>query len=119
VAEASQRAGGRGAAAPTTGSMLLLSRPARPHGIGQSGRGDPSRKRSVFRPKVRVKVVVVDERIAVARTYETRQVKVGGQGTTLSSLLTGMKATRYAAEAPPKWIRVPETFKADEAVWRT
>src|SRR5262249_52570621 len=35
---------------------------------------------SVERPKVRVQIVQVQERLSVASTYKQRQVNVGGQG---------------------------------------
>ena len=51
---------------------------------------------SIYRPKVRVKVVEVQESISVARTYKSRRVNVGGGG------FGGDWASVFA---PPRWIR--------------
>jgi hypothetical protein len=72
---------------------------------------DPDTKEllgSVLRPKVRVKVTIVQEKLAVASTFRIRRKNVGGAG--------GMDITRILGQ-PPRWIEVPETFKAEEALW--
>lgn len=67
---------------------------------------------SVFRPKVRVRVMSVEPLLAVASTYRVRQKNVGGTGGWgLTGNLTGLMS------APPKWVEVPETFKSEEAAW--
>jgi hypothetical protein len=68
---------------------------------------------SVYRPKVRVRVVVVEPRLSIASTYRVRRVNTGGTGG-----LIGVGA-RSALESlrPPNWIEVPETFKSNEAAW--
>jgi hypothetical protein len=63
---------------------------------------------SVYRTKVRVEVVIVKERLAIARTYATKQVNVGG---------TGFGGFGDAFK-PPKWVSRHETLKADEAAWQ-
>jgi hypothetical protein len=63
---------------------------------------------SVYRTKVRVEVVIVKERLAIARTYITKQVNVGGTG--LGGFGDAFK--------PPRWINRFETLKADEAAWQ-
>jgi hypothetical protein len=62
---------------------------------------------SVYRTKVRVKVVVVKERLAIARTYVTTRVNVGGTG--LGGFSDAFK--------PPKWETRRETLKAEDAAW--
>ena len=61
---------------------------------------------SVYRPKVRVRVLEVQDRISVASTYKSRRVNVGGTGFGLSSVF-----------APPRWIHEYETLKTEEATW--
>ena len=63
---------------------------------------------SLYRPKVRVKIVVVQENISVASTYRTKNVNIGGTGSGLSwgTLMS-----------PPKWVREHETLKTEEATW--
>lgn len=63
---------------------------------------------SVYRAKVRVQVVVAKERLAIARTYATRQVNVGG---------TGIGAFGDAFR-PPKWETRYETLEANDAAWQ-
>jgi hypothetical protein len=62
---------------------------------------------SVYRAKVRVQIVVVKERLAIARTYSKRQVNVGGTGIGLFG----------DALRPPKWETRYETLKAEDAAW--
>ena len=63
---------------------------------------------SVYRTKVRVEVVIVKERLAIARTYATKQVNLGGSG--IGGFGDAFK--------PPKWVTRPETLKVDEAAWQ-
>ena len=65
---------------------------------------------SVYRPKVRVKIVEVQEKLSVARTFRSKNVNVGGTGLTLNAW-----ASLFAT--PPKWIREYETLKTQEATW--
>ena len=62
---------------------------------------------SVDRPKVRVRVTRVDERLAIAATYREMKVNVGGEGPSLDFGLT-----KYLL--PPKWVTVRETLKTNE-----
>lgn len=62
---------------------------------------------SVYRSKVRVQVVIVKEKLAIARTYARKQVNVGG---------TGIGALGDAFK-PPKWVSRHETLKAEDAAW--
>ena len=67
---------------------------------------------SVPRPKVRVQVTTVQERLAVASTFKKTQVNVGGRG-------TGFAVGAGIAEllTPPKWVTKYETLKTHEKTW--
>ena len=54
--------------------------------------------------KTSVKVTIVHERVAVASTYRTREVNVGGTGFAVSGLFV-----------PPKWETRVETLKIEDA----
>lgn len=60
---------------------------------------------SVERPKARVKVVMVRQRLSIASTYKTRHVNVGG---------VGLGLVRSGLFEPPKWETRIETLKTDE-----
>jgi hypothetical protein len=62
---------------------------------------------SVDRPKVRVKVTRVAERLSIAATYREKKINVGGEGPTLDFGLT-----KYLL--PPTWVTVRESLKTDE-----
>ena len=62
---------------------------------------------SIYRPKVRVKIVDLHEKISVARTYRSKRVNIGG------SSLFGWSS----AFDPPKWVREYETLRTDEDTW--
>ena len=64
---------------------------------------------SLYRPKVRVKIVDVQEKISVASTYRSRNVNIGGTGPSLN--------TWAAVLSPPRWVREYETLKTEEATW--
>ena len=61
---------------------------------------------SVELEKTRVQVIMVQERIAVASTYRSKKVNVGGTGPSFGALLF----------EPPKWETRVETLKIDEAI---
>lgn len=63
---------------------------------------------SVYRPKIKVEVVRVEPRLAVARTYRSWQENIGGSGADL-----GLSKLFF----PPKYVRHYETLKTDEATW--
>lgn len=65
---------------------------------------------SVSRPKVRVRVCHVDQLLAVATTFRTRRVNVGGVGGAI-----GVSLTR--ALSPPKWVDKSETLRTTERTW--
>jgi hypothetical protein len=64
---------------------------------------------SVYRPRVEVKVVIVKDKLSIARTFKRYQVNVGGSG------LGGVMNLK-AFEAP-KWETRYETLKTDEQTW--
>ena len=64
---------------------------------------------SLYRPKIRVKVVQVQEQLSVACTYKTKSMNIGGLGPNL-----GVWASVFA---PPNWIEERESLKTEEATW--
>lgn len=64
---------------------------------------------SVYRPKVRVKIIEIQNKISVASTYRSRKVNIGGRGFGLQAWSTVL--------APPEWVREYETLKTEEATW--
>ena len=68
---------------------------------------------SVKRPKVRVKIIKVQERLSIASTYRKKKVNVGGSGPDFKVPIGGLSA----ALMPPKWIEKYETLKTEEKTW--
>lgn len=67
---------------------------------------------SVDRPKVKVKITRVLEKISVANTYQYKQINVGGSG------LGSFSLHGFAQELmPPKWVNKYETLKTTEKTW--
>lgn len=66
---------------------------------------------SIDRPKVRVQVVKVHERLSVASTYKKHEVNVGGRG---SNLGVGNLADLFM---PPRYVTKYETLKTTEKTW--
>jgi hypothetical protein len=64
---------------------------------------------SVLRPKVRVRVVDVEEHLSVAQTYETRRRNIGGSGIAIPDFASLITA--------PKYVERPVTLRSDEALW--
>ncbi len=67
---------------------------------------------SIARPKVRVKVTQVQERIAVASTFKKEKINVGGSGIAIAEF--GLVSRAFM---PPKYITKYETLKTDEKTW--
>ena len=67
---------------------------------------------SIERPKVRVRVVKVQDSLSVASTYKARKINVGGQGLSL-----GAGSTFSDLFMPPKYVTKYETLKTDEKTW--
>lgn len=70
---------------------------------------------SINRPKVRVRVTDVQERLAVAATYKMEKINVGGTGHNFESLQSFGLLSR--ALMPPKYVTKYETLKTDEKTW--
>src|SRR6476660_7390140 len=69
---------------------------------------------SLPRPKVRVEVTQVAERLSVARTFKTRKVNVGGH----NEAFAGLALNDFAISLlPPKWVTEYETLKTHEKTW--
>lgn len=64
---------------------------------------------SFRRPKVRVRVTIVQGKMCLAETYRTNRVNVGGSGFGGTSNLF----------SPPKWETRYETLKTDEQTWES
>ena len=64
----------------------------------------------VERPKVRVKVTHVQEKLSLASTYKTKKFNVGGMG-------LGDLGPLTKAFAPPEWVTERETLKTEEKTW--
>lgn len=65
---------------------------------------------SIDRPKIRVQIVKVHERLSVASTYKKREINVGGRGVNLGSGLSDLFM-------PPKFVTKYETLKTTEKTW--
>lgn len=64
---------------------------------------------SIDRPKVQVKVVIIEENLSIAETFRKKTVNRGGVGTGL-----GAMSSMFSA---PDYVDVRETFKATEKAW--
>jgi hypothetical protein len=64
---------------------------------------------SLHRPKVKVEVVKVEDKMSVARTYAKKTVNLGG-----SSVVGGGLS---AFLMPPRYVTRFQTFKTDESTW--
>lgn len=70
---------------------------------------------SIERPKVRVRVLRVQDRLAVASTFKMEKINVGGSGGGFESLSSIGLLGR--ALMPPKYVTKYETLKTDEKTW--
>lgn len=66
---------------------------------------------SIERPKVRVKVISVQDNLAVLSTYKKTEVNIGGTGG------FGISASFAASLIPPKYVTKHETLNTDEKTW--
>jgi hypothetical protein len=69
---------------------------------------------SLSRPKVRVKVKTVQDRLSVASTYKTREVNIGGTGGVGALGSIGSLSDMLR---PPQYVKKVETFKTTEKTW--
>jgi hypothetical protein len=65
---------------------------------------------SIERPKVRVKVTQVHEKLSIASTFKQERINVGGHGFGDLGLIS-------KSLMPPKFIIKHETLKTDEKTW--
>jgi hypothetical protein len=65
---------------------------------------------SIERPKVRVQVVKIHDRLSVAATYKKRAVNIGGRGALIGLGLSDLFM-------PPKYVTKYETLKTAEKTW--
>ncbi|NII11303.1 hypothetical protein HBF24_11530 [Oleiagrimonas sp. C23AA] len=70
---------------------------------------------SIDRPKVRVVVTKVQERLAVASTFKKAKINVGGSGEAWPSLNSLGALSRSLM--PPKYVTKYETLKTNEKTW--
>ena len=68
---------------------------------------------SVGRPKARVRVGHVGERIAIARAHDTRLVNVGGLGDDIGPLRSDLDRLFEPAE----WVSQPKKLKSQQMAW--
>jgi hypothetical protein len=66
----------------------------------------------IDRPKVRVEVTRLAEHLAIARTYRSKRMNLGGTGAYFSASSAIAKQFQ-----PPKYVRRYETLKTDESTW--
>ena len=66
---------------------------------------------SLERPKVRVEINRIEERLSVARTFKSRKVNIGGG----SGSIALDSVTQYLL--PPNWVTEYETLKTEEKTW--
>lgn len=64
---------------------------------------------SIQRPKIRVKITMVQEKLSLASTYKKRKVNVGGAGMEFTGLSRALM--------PPEWVTRYETLKTKEKTW--
>lgn len=67
---------------------------------------------SLSRPKVRVKIIEVQERLSLAQTFRKSRLNIGGGGTVFSASETIANMLK-----PPKWVAKYETLRTDEQTW--
>lgn len=70
---------------------------------------------SIDRPKVRVRITQVQERLSVASTFKKEKINVGGTGHGLESF--GSIGLLSRALMPPKYVTRYQTLKTDEKTW--
>lgn len=68
---------------------------------------------SIDRPKVRVKITRVEDKLSVASTYKSTRVNVGGIGSKATAILDATLGFDRLGKAfmPPKWVTKYETLE--------
>jgi hypothetical protein len=67
---------------------------------------------SLQRPKVRVKITKIQEKLSVASTYRKKKINIGGEGPDFGAIGLLSKSL-----SPQKWIEKYETLKTNEKTW--
>lgn len=67
---------------------------------------------SIDRPKVRVKVTSIQEKLAIASTFKKQKINVGGEAEGFASIGAFSRALM-----PPKYVTKYETLKTNEKTW--
>lgn len=70
---------------------------------------------SINRPKVRVKIKQVQERLSVASTFKKEKINVGGTGQSLESI--GSIGLLGRSLMPPRYVTKYQTLKTPEKTW--
>ena len=60
----------------------------------------------IERPKIKVRVTHVQEKLSVASTYRTETVNIGGEGGVLGPFARSLM--------PPKWVKKYETLRTED-----
>ena len=71
---------------------------------------------SIDRPKVRVKITRVEDKLSVASTYKSTRVNVGGLGSHSTAILEATLGFDRLSKVfmPPKWVTKYETLQKTE-----
>ncbi|MYA57924.1 hypothetical protein F4X88_16705 [Candidatus Poribacteria bacterium] len=64
---------------------------------------------SIERPRVRVKITHVQDKLAIASTYKAESVNIGGEGGPLGPFARSLM--------PPEWIKKYETLRTKDKGW--
>ncbi len=78
---------------------------------------DPNTKEmlgSIERPKIRMKITHIEEKLSVASTYKSECVNVGGTGTKYSAVLKDALNNTSLPLTPPRWVKKYETLEKTE-----
>ncbi len=84
---------------------------------GESDILDPNTKEmlgSIERPKIRMKITHIEEKLSVASTYKSECVNVGGTGTKYSAVLKDALSNTSLPLTPPRWVKKYETLEKTE-----
>ena len=78
---------------------------------------DPDTKEmlgSIERPKIRMQITYVQEKLSVASTYKSECVNVGGTGTEYSANLDATLSRTSSPLTSPRWVKKYETLEKTE-----
>ena len=78
---------------------------------------DPDTKEvlgSIERPKIRMKITYIQEKLSVASTYKSKCVNVGGTGPKYSAVLEDALSLTSLSLTPPRWVKKYETLEKTE-----